>query len=67
MDELLDYLQVSEEYNVRKGTLYCWVHQKRIPHIRLGKRFVRFRRPEIEAWLKERELTRSDLNEGETP
>ena len=51
-DQKLNYKQVSEQYGIPLGTLYTLVFTKRIPHIRLGKRFVRFSKNEIEAWMK---------------
>jgi excisionase family DNA binding protein len=35
-------------------TLYALVHQRRIPHNRLSRRMVRFKRAELERWLAER-------------
>ncbi len=37
------------------ATLYTWTHQKKIPHLKVG-RSVRFDRREIERWLKERRV-----------
>jgi excisionase family DNA binding protein len=51
-DQKLTYKQVSEFYGIPLGTLYLLVFQKRIPHIRLGKRFVRFSTLELDAWMK---------------
>ena len=50
-DELLTYAQVSAMTGLPVGTVYALVSQRRIPHIRLGTRLVRFRRSEIAAWL----------------
>jgi excisionase family DNA binding protein len=50
-DKLLTYEQASEMLTVPKGTLYAWVHAKRIPHIRLGPRLVKFRQSDLESWL----------------
>jgi len=61
-DEMLDYGQMAKEFNIKKGTLHCWVHQRKIPHIRLGPRLVRFRRVHIEEWLKEREVASTTIN-----
>lgn len=33
------------------GTLYYWVSQKYVPHVRLGPRLVRFDEDEIDRWL----------------
>lgn len=48
---LLSYTQVATRYGLKVGTLYALVHQRRIPHVRLGRRFVRFREAEIEGWI----------------
>lgn len=51
-DEALGgYKEASQWLGFPPGTLYSLVHAKRIPHIRLGKRLVRFSRPELERWL----------------
>lgn len=48
---LLTYSQAAELINVPLGTLYCWVHDRRIPFVRLGPRLVRFPRIELLQWL----------------
>ena len=55
--ELWDYRQTAERLGVRVGTLYAWVHEKRIPHIRFSGKFVRFDPDEIEGWLVEKRVT----------
>jgi len=50
--------ELSEMLSVKKGTLYDWVHNKKIPHSKLGsknlrgKGTLRFKISDIEAWLK---------------
>ena len=48
---MLTYRQVSRRFNVKVGTLYSWVAQHRIPHVRMGRRFVLFPRAELEAFF----------------
>ncbi len=55
--QLLSYTQVAEEYGIKVGTLYAMVHQRRIPHVRLGRRFVRFSRHELERWIDSNNVT----------
>lgn len=50
--DLMTYTEAAELLNVPKGTLYTWVFEKRVPHIRLGKRMVRFSRLQIAKWLQ---------------
>jgi excisionase family DNA binding protein len=45
IDQLADYLGLS------KQTLYNWLSKKKIPGIKIGKVW-RFKRAEIENWLK---------------
>jgi len=50
---MLTYKQAAEYLGLKKGTLYSMVHRGRIPHLRLGRRLVRFRKEELDAWLDE--------------
>lgn len=49
--DFLSYQEVHEEFNLPLGTLYSLVSRQQIPHHRLGKRLVRFNRPDLLAWL----------------
>jgi excisionase family DNA binding protein len=49
VDELSEYLAMPV------ATLYTWTHQRKIPHIKLG-RGLRFDRLEIDKWLESRKV-----------
>jgi excisionase family DNA binding protein len=51
VDDLLTYQQASSLLQVPVSTLYGWVHTRSIPHLRLGKRTVRFRKGELVTFL----------------
>ncbi len=53
---LVNYKQAAEMIGLPLGTLYALVSQKRIPHVRLGKRLVMFSIPEIMAWIVEHKV-----------
>lgn len=53
-DELLTYEQAAAVLGVPKATLIYWTFKKRVPHYRLGARTVRFRRADLEDWLRQR-------------
>ncbi len=53
---LLTYAEAAKLLNVRKGTLYAWVHERRIPHLRLSSRLVRFDEATLRAWLAKRRV-----------
>jgi excisionase family DNA binding protein len=41
---------------IKQSMLYAWVHQNKIPHVKLGKRLLRFREEDIIAWVSEMEV-----------
>ena len=48
---LLTPEQVAEMLQVKVSTLYSWTHQRKIPHLKVG-RLVRFSRKDLEQWLQ---------------
>ena len=50
-EKLLNIEGLSQLLNVKKSTIYDWVHKDLIPHYKLN-RLVRFREEEIIEWLK---------------
>ena len=52
MEALLTIREVSELTNLSVGTLYHWIGQGRVPVVRFSKRCVRFRKSDIEEWIK---------------
>lgn len=54
--ELCGYKDAAKLLGVPLGTLYAWVHQKRVPHIRLGRRAVRFDREALRNWIASRRV-----------
>lgn len=57
--DLIGYRELACLLGVPIGTCYAWVHQRRVPHIRLGPRLVRFSRREIRDWLRQRQVPTS--------
>ena len=60
----LNYSQAAALLGVPKGTLYALVHQNRVPHIRLGKRFVRFDEERLRAWMREHRVEPLQVQKG---
>ena len=54
MGTWLTYQEVSKKLIIPKGTLAWLVHQKKIPHYRIGPRMVRFSEDELEKWMRDR-------------
>ena len=54
--EMLDYRQAARLCGLKVGTLYSMVARREIPHVRLGRRLVRFRRPSLLRWMADREV-----------
>jgi excisionase family DNA binding protein len=54
MEALITYLQAACLLNMKLGTLYALVAQNRVPHVRLGRRLVRFSPGALQAWVAQR-------------
>lgn len=54
IDGLSAYLQIP------KATIYGWTHQKKIPHLKIGKA-LRFDLAEVDLWLKTKTIAASQL------
>ncbi|MGO9664304.1 MAG: helix-turn-helix domain-containing protein [Polyangia bacterium] len=50
--EHIGYSEAAKMLGLPRGTLYWLVNQRRVPHVRLGRRLVRFSVRELQAWLK---------------
>jgi excisionase family DNA binding protein len=48
---LLGYKDAANELGLPIGTLYSLVSRRRIPHVRLGRRLVRFDQSQLVAWV----------------
>jgi excisionase family DNA binding protein len=54
MEKLLSKKDVLEMLGIKESTLYIWVHRKKIPFIKLGRRTLRFRESDILEWIAEK-------------
>lgn len=52
--ETITYAQLTERFGIKRGTAYALVSQNRIPHIKIGRRFILFPVAAVTAWLEER-------------
>lgn len=50
--KILTYKQTADLMSISLGTLYALVSQNRIPHLRFGKRFIRFDEEIILKWIQ---------------
>jgi excisionase family DNA binding protein len=53
---LLTYSDAATLLRLPVGTLHAMVSQRRIPHVRLGPRLVRFVEAELLAWIESRRV-----------
>ena len=56
-DHLYGYAELHSRTGIKPSTAASLVFRKQIPHIRLGKRLVRFSRDAIERWIAERTVS----------
>lgn len=54
---LLSVKQVAEYLNVGGYVIYSWVAKRLIPYVRIGHRTIRFRREEIDAWIRNKSVS----------
>ena len=47
--------ELAEYMGIKKSTLYSWVHQKAIPHYKIG-RLPKFDITEINTWIQGRKV-----------
>ena len=52
--DLLTMEQAADYLGYKKGYLYKLVHFKKIPHLKYGARFVRFRLEDLKEWQQAR-------------
>lgn len=57
MEKLLSIDELSEILGVTKSTIYSWTSRNKIPHIKLSKRLLKFRKNDIEAWIAKKAIT----------
>ena len=55
-DALLDYESAAAFLGMPKGTLYNMVYEKKVPHVRLGPKSVRFDPADLRRWLANRRV-----------
>jgi len=49
--KLLGINEVTEYTGLKTSTVYSWVHQRKIPYIKMG-RLVKFDPKEIDLWIQ---------------
>jgi predicted DNA-binding transcriptional regulator AlpA len=57
---LIDIRELSAITGIKIGTLYHWVSEGRVPHLKLGQRCLRFSVGAIRKWL-------DDMNQSPDP
>jgi excisionase family DNA binding protein len=57
---MLTYIETARLLGLPVGTVYALVHQRRIPHVRLGPRLVRFRKEELDEWIARQQVAAID-------
>lgn len=49
--DLVGYKEAAAILGIPVGTAYALVHQRRVPHVRLGRRNVKFSRRALAHWI----------------
>lgn len=56
---ILDTIEAADYLGIKKSTLYDWVVQRKIPHIKVG-RLLKFRTVDLDDWLQKRTKEEED-------
>jgi len=59
MEKLLSVNQLSEILGLKQITIYEWVHKRKIPFIKMGKR-VLFRKQDIERFIESKRVEQNN-------
>ena len=52
MNKLLTITELSDYLNIKQRTLYKYVQENYVPHIRIGRKIIRFDINKIDEWLE---------------
>ncbi len=58
---LLNVAELSELTGLSKNTIYCWVSQRRIPFVKLG-RSTKFDLQRIEKWIEDNSVEEQEFD-----
>ena len=53
VEPLMDVEQLAAYLRVHANSVYRLVRSKRIPHVRMSRKTIRFRKADIDRWLSE--------------
>ena len=56
-ENLLNIRELAQRLGVQVKTIYCWVHAREIPYVKVG-RLVRFDPADISQWVEDRKIKR---------
>lgn len=51
---LLTIEEASEYLGISKKTLYKWVHERKIPYVKIGRKCLRFDIEKLNKWIEEK-------------
>ena len=55
----VDINAIAEYLGMKKYTIYCWVNQRKIPYVKMG-RLLRFDTRMINKWVEDNSVYNSD-------
>ena len=61
--KLVNIDELSRYLGTPVATLYTWTHQKKIPHVKMG-RSLRFDLAEIDLWVNERKVAPAAIRQA---
>ena len=53
-------IEVAQRFRVSPRTVQGWVHRRRIPHLKIGPKLIRFRVQDLESVIAFQEMQESE-------
>lgn len=61
--KMLTYKDAADLLGLQLGTLYAMVSRRQVPHVRLGRRLVRFDAVSLDEWVRARRVDVMEVEE----
>lgn len=55
-EKLMTVKEVAKVFSLGEPVIYQLIREKRIPHIRLGRRFIRFKCKDVKQWIESKKI-----------
>lgn len=65
IDNYISIEEAAEYLGVKKSTIRSWIKNKGMPHYRVGGKLLKFKRSEIDDWIKCEDNATQENSQGD--